>query len=163
MKKDPLIESMDLIAVKLLEGLKGDTVDPSKSAVDVFNSVAKWISVKNRLDEQGEGDGIGKYQQVIKGRSHRAKRDSGVSKASDLPSPATPDTPAGITRIRAKLFPANAGGTQGDSVRENSAHDGTHRIVQLVPHRDAEPIEYDADDGDQLGTADISPPSDSPS
>lgn len=166
-QKDPLIDKMDNIAGKLLSRLDSDMfaeantdqkIEITKLDIEAFNSVGKWISVKNRIDDEGEGDGIGHYQQILKKPakrgSHHAKGSSGVSQALDAAGPRA--IPPGIRAIQARLAAGGSGGHEGDRIRAADAADGAARELYPDGNGDAQ---SDADDprGDaRMGFDDLS-------
>ena len=165
-KKDPLIDRMNDIGAKLLNKVDSGMVEDAttdqkieltKLDIEAFNSVAKWISVKNRLDDDGEGDGISGYKAILnkppKRGSHSAKGSSGVPKVLDSDRPAA--TPTGIRAIQARLAGTHTGGAESDSLREGDAGAGPDWVVHPDANGHAQPGADDAGGDGDLGADDL--------
>ena len=103
-KAESIVREMDDLAfkmlnkVKLVEGTTGLT-----DQMDVFEKVAKWVAVKNKL-ENDDGDGIASYKSRIYG-------------APDKPEKRPKPTNGGerLAEIKSRLPSASSGDTDGDS------------------------------------------------
>ena len=79
-----IVGKMDELAISMLDGLNRNSSTAEidlTNKLDVFEKVAKWIAVKNKLEED-QDDGIASYKSRIYGedskpRGPRAKGESG--------------------------------------------------------------------------------------
>jgi hypothetical protein len=139
-KKDELVDAMNELATKMLEGAG---VAGVQNQIDVFTAVTKWIAVKNRLNLSDEADGskIDAYRDALAdtpavGAIHRAysarKPDRNTFRNVDVRERATSlsvrgrrrtDRSSGGTELdalRARLPDANGGDPIGD--RDDAVH-----------------------------------------
>lgn len=107
-KAESIVRKMDDLAFNMLE-----KVNPVQSAekgsigltdqMDVFEKVAKWVAVKNKL-ENDDGDGIAGYKNRIYGEAPKPERKAKPTNGGER-----------LAAIKANLPTANGGDTDGDS------------------------------------------------
>ena len=103
-KAESIVREMDDLAfkmlnkVKLVEGTTGLT-----DQMDVFEKVAKWVAVKNKL-ENDDGDGIAGYKSRIYGKAPEPERKAKPTNGGDR-----------LAAIKSRLPNANGSDADGDS------------------------------------------------
>ena len=104
-RTESIIWKMDDLALAMLERVKGisDAIGTDLQ-MDVFEKVAKWIAVKNKL-ESDDGDGIAGYKDRIYGKAPKPK--------GNTPKP----TNGGerLAEIKSRLPHSDAGEPDGNS------------------------------------------------
>ena len=103
-KSESIVREMDALALDMLSSVKKSSGDMGlTNQMDVFEKVAKWVAVKNKL-ENDDGDGISGYKARIYG-------------APDKPEKRPKPTNGGerLAEIKSRLPNANGSDTDGDS------------------------------------------------
>jgi hypothetical protein len=133
-KKDALVDAMNELAKKMLEG---GALAGVQNQIDVFTAVTKWIAVKNRLNlaDEAEGSKINAYRDALEDtpavgaiqRTHSARKpDRNTFRNVDVRERATSLSARGRRRtdrssggaeleaLKRRLPDANGGGAVGD-------------------------------------------------
>lgn len=101
---ETIVRKMDDLANGMLDSVKkaseGIGIDRQ---LDVFEKVAKWIAVKNKL-ENDDGDGIAGYKSRIYGAPDKPERKPKPTNGGER-----------LSEIKARLPTADAGEPDGDS------------------------------------------------
>ena len=101
-KSESIVREMDALALDMLSTVKKSSGDMGlTNQMDVFEKVAKWVAVKNKL-ENDDGDGISGYKARIYGQD-------------DKPKPKPTNGGDRLAAIKSRLPTANAGEPDGDS------------------------------------------------
>lgn len=103
-RTESIIWKMDDLALAMLERVKGisDAIGTDLQ-MDVFEKVAKWIAVKNKL-ENDDGDGIAGYKDRIYGKADKPKGKPKSTNGGER-----------LAEIKSRLPSSNSGEPDGDS------------------------------------------------
>lgn len=91
--KDTLLGKVEAIADVLIARTKATDANELATGeiLDIFNSLVKWVQVKNRMDDAGtEGGGIGAIKKALEAGNSRGK---GVSGRPSSTRKSEPDDP----------------------------------------------------------------------
>ena len=104
-----IIHAQEALALTLLNRVKEEKT-PIDMQLDVFEKVGKWVSIKNRLEDEGDSR-IGDFKSRILGQS---EADSGAGGPGVVPRKAANATPY-LDAIKSRLSSSSDGGADGNS------------------------------------------------
>lgn len=158
MAEGDIIAQMDTFALDLLSGAKSAEALADKTAA--FKEVAKWVAIKNRLEDAGEeGEGIRDLKSRFKSDDAKPTRGPGAGRGAHLRDrsrdPDEPGAGTGLEALRARIPGSGRrgddGGVHGDRGDSGgaaaSAARRNRRVRPVIPGGE----QPDAADNDSSG------------
>ena len=103
-KSESIVREMDALALDMLSTVKKSSGDMGlTNQMDVFEKVAKWVAVKNKL-ENDDGDGIASYKSRIYGEAAKPERAPKPTNGGER-----------LAAIKSRLPSSSTGEPDGDS------------------------------------------------
>lgn len=116
-RNEQIVHRMEALALDMLEGTKDVNLDIK---MDVFERVGKWVSIKNKLENQDGGD-IRDYKRILHGESEIDKHPAAARRSGR--KHAVPNGGSRLEAIKSRIPKDDAGDTDGDSVAVVGPHD----------------------------------------